>query len=226
MSSSRLPGKVLLPFGGSTVLQTIIERLSKSNRISNIVIATSVESSDDVLSKYVLDNSLGELFRGSLNDVFSRYKSLSMVAKEDYILRVTGDCPLVCHTLIDTYADKIDKSRVDFASNTHSLGIIKGFDLEFIRRQCFFSQNSEQLTLYDNEHVTPVFYRDTKVSKYLFEQPEARSYKHLNLSIDTEGIYNFLNKLESDFGISTKTYSEILTILRTIIKPDSVNSTN
>ena len=42
MSSSRLPGKVLMPLVGIPVLGHVVERLSYCRMIDNIVVATSL----------------------------------------------------------------------------------------------------------------------------------------------------------------------------------------
>ena len=47
LSSTRLPGKVLLPLAGAPMLLRQIERTARARRIDQIVVATSVEASDD-----------------------------------------------------------------------------------------------------------------------------------------------------------------------------------
>ena len=47
MTSSRLPGKVLMEAGGKPLLQILVERLTKSRFIHDIVVATTVNAQDD-----------------------------------------------------------------------------------------------------------------------------------------------------------------------------------
>lgn len=218
MSSKRLPGKVLFPFGQTTVIETIIERVLQARRVSQIVIAISDDPSDDILNEFILDKKIGQVFRGSLPDVFSRYKQLSKDLTEDFILRITGDCPLTCYRLIDQYMEVIDRSKCDFASNTHASGVMKGFNLEFISTKILELQSPNMLTKYDREHVTPIFYRNSQISKIFFEHRESERFKHINLSLDTPEDYKLLNELESRFLISKKTYEEIVIILKDYIK--------
>ena len=49
MSSSRLPKKVMKKIVGKNVIQLLLERLSLSKRLDEIVVATSTEFSDNIL---------------------------------------------------------------------------------------------------------------------------------------------------------------------------------
>ncbi len=71
MSSKRLPGKVLMSLGETTVIESII---SKANQFSDqVIVCTSDDPSDEILYNYC--QHLGVLcFRGPLDDVFHRYK--------------------------------------------------------------------------------------------------------------------------------------------------------
>lgn len=218
MSSKRFPGKVLLPFGKSTVLETIVDRVSKAKSISRIVIATSDERSDDVLSDFVIDKKIAQVFRGSLYDVHSRYSQLAKISKESYVLRITGDCPLTCFNLIDNYMDILSSAEYEFASNTHENGIIQGFNLEFIRTEVLANLKHYPIDDYEREHVTTLFYRKANLTKFFFPHPEASDLKSLNLSLDTENDYSLLNTLESKYIISDKTYYEIVKILLSELK--------
>jgi len=67
-SSSRLPGKVLKPILGKPMLLHQIERVQHSKMIDKLVVATSVDSSDDNIEKMCIDNNI-EIFRGNFNIV-------------------------------------------------------------------------------------------------------------------------------------------------------------
>ena len=71
MTSSRLPGKVLLPAAGRPLLEILVERLRRAPGLDGVVIATTVNAGDDPISE--LGEKLGvEVFRGSENDVLGR----------------------------------------------------------------------------------------------------------------------------------------------------------
>jgi spore coat polysaccharide biosynthesis protein SpsF len=100
MSSTRLPGKVLLDLGGRPVLERMIERVKHAKRITEAVVATTTDPSDEPIVE--LCARLGTpCFRGSLPDVLDRYYQCALVYKADVIVRLTGDCPLIDPELID-----------------------------------------------------------------------------------------------------------------------------
>ena len=68
MSSSRLPGKVLLPLGTKPVLGHVFDRLKKCRLLDDIILATSTDESDDVLERFCADYGVA-CFRGGLDDV-------------------------------------------------------------------------------------------------------------------------------------------------------------
>ncbi len=72
MSSSRLPGKVIMPILDKPMLLHQIERIKQSKLISHLVVATSVDPSDDILAK-TLEKYKVDYVRGSLDDVLDRF---------------------------------------------------------------------------------------------------------------------------------------------------------
>ena len=100
MSSSRLPGKVLLPLVEKPVLAHVIERLSYSRLIEKIVVATSVDSSDDPIANFCRENHV-LCFRGSLEDVLDRYYRAAIENHADSVVRITADCPVIDPVVVD-----------------------------------------------------------------------------------------------------------------------------
>ena len=112
MGSSRLSGKVLKPLGGSTVLESLINRLKNSSTIDQIVIATSIEKRDAKIVELFKDSNI-KVFKGSENDVLSRYIETATQTDADIIVRVTGDCPFTDPKLVDDCVNKIIDSNLD-----------------------------------------------------------------------------------------------------------------
>jgi spore coat polysaccharide biosynthesis protein SpsF len=52
MTSSRLPGKVLLPANGRPMLEHLVNRLKQVKSIQQIVLATTTNSTDDCLVEF------------------------------------------------------------------------------------------------------------------------------------------------------------------------------
>ena len=100
MSSTRLPNKVLLPLNGVPVLEHIHKRLCACKKLEEIIIATSIHHSDNILAEWCKKKNI-KFFRGDLNDVLDRYYKVALKYKADSILRVTGDCPLIDPNVIN-----------------------------------------------------------------------------------------------------------------------------
>lgn len=100
MSSTRLPGKVLLPLANKPVLAHVVERLSYSRLIEKIVIATSVDSSDDSIADFCGENNF-LCYRGSLEDVLDRYYQSAKQYNASAVVRITADCPVIDPLVVD-----------------------------------------------------------------------------------------------------------------------------
>ncbi len=100
MSSSRLPGKVLMSLANKPVLAHVVERLSYCKMIEKIVVATTDEISDDPVSDYCANNNI-DCYRGSLEDVLDRYYQAAKIYHANPIVRITGDCPAIDPVVVD-----------------------------------------------------------------------------------------------------------------------------
>lgn len=100
MSSTRLPGKVLMPLAGKPVLEHVVARIEQCQTIQQIVVATSIDSSDDAIEAWCQQRGV-VCYRGSLLDVLDRYYQAAKAAKADAIVRITADCPAIDPTIVD-----------------------------------------------------------------------------------------------------------------------------
>ena len=114
MGSTRLPNKVMKEIIGKPMIQLLLERLSKSKEIDEIVIASSIDKKNDTLDTFVSD--LGYVCsRGSENDVLSRFYSAAKESCADVVVRITGDCPLVDSNLVDQVIQKYKSEGLSIA---------------------------------------------------------------------------------------------------------------
>ncbi len=100
MTSSRLPGKVMLDIAGQPMLWHVIQRASQAQLVDQVVVATTREPSDDVLAQYCQKLGL-PCFRGSQADVLDRFYQAATQFHADVVIRLTADCPLLDPDLID-----------------------------------------------------------------------------------------------------------------------------
>lgn len=161
MSSSRLPGKVLASVAGEPMILRQIERLRRARTLDRIVVATSVEASDDVLAQ-TLGTANVPVHRGDLADVLGRFVgALDAFGPADAVVRLTADCPLADPAVIDATVDRFRAANADYASNVvEPRTFPKGLDVEVMRAQALRQAAAETLDPYDREHVTPFLYRN------------------------------------------------------------------
>lgn len=196
MTSTRLPGKVLRPLGNQSILQTILCRLGKAAELNGIVVATSVDPSDDAVAREA--NKAGvSVSRGSLEDVLERFVGAAKMAEAHAVVRVTGDCPFIDPVIIDAMA-KVFKSRpeLDYYSNTLKRTFPRGLDAEFIRFASLERAAGNATLKYEREHVTPHFYTHPE----LFEidgyvDPSGLDFSNLRWTLDTEEDYRFFKEV-------------------------------
>ena len=159
MSSSRLPGKVLKPLLGQPMILRQIERLRRARTLGGIVVATSVEASDDILCETCGAAGV-EVVRGALDDVLDRYRHAARTVGEPaHVVRLTADCPLADWTVIDACVELHLQSGADYTSNVHPRTFPKGLDVEVMTLAALDRAWREGTDPYEREHVTPYLNR-------------------------------------------------------------------
>jgi spore coat polysaccharide biosynthesis protein SpsF len=183
MSSKRFPGKTLHPVAGKPLLQYLLERLARCERLGQWVVATSTDSSDDAIAQFCREKSV-PCFRGSLENVAERI--LKAVEHQDLeaFVRVNGDSPLLDPALIDKAIQFFFSGDYDLVTNVMERTYPRGQSVEVARVKAFrkayaLAQSPEEL-----EHVTQAFYTNASSFKILNIRAE-RSYEGLRLVVDT-----------------------------------------
>lgn len=157
MGSTRLPGKVLMDLGGKSVLARVVRRLQRSEKIRDIVVATSIHPADDaVVRECQLLNAA--CFRGSEHDVLDRYYCAAKEFRAEIVVRITSDCPLIDPAVTDETIAAFFDEHVDYASNTVPPTFPRGLDVEVFTFKALERAWMESTNSYEREHVTPYFY--------------------------------------------------------------------
>ena len=107
-NSRRLPNKAIMPLNGKPMILFLLQRLSKSRLIDELIVATTNKSSDNQLANLITTNGF-KVFRGDENNLVKRYVDVANLYSLDYVIRVTGDCPLVDSVTMDFCIGKIIK---------------------------------------------------------------------------------------------------------------------
>ncbi|HPA37361.1 MAG TPA: glycosyltransferase family protein [Phenylobacterium sp.] len=159
MSSSRLPGKVMRPILGQPMIALQIERVRRSRRLAEVVVATSIDPSDDPLAAFLATIGV-RVVRGPLDDVLGRFIAvIDTLGLTGDLVRLTADCPLADPEVIDACIDLLKQGGFDYASNGRLRTYPRGLDVEVFRIQALQQAARETNAPYDREHVTPWLYR-------------------------------------------------------------------
>ncbi len=161
MSSSRLPGKVLLPLAGKPSLERLVERARRSKKIEDVVIATTVSPKDDAIVEWGKKNGVS-VFRGSEEDVLLRVLEAAKAFRGDVIVELTGDCPLLDPAHIDELVTYWEENDFDYVSNILERTYPRGFDTQVFARSVLEEVDKLTQDPADRENV----------SLYIYEHPE------------------------------------------------------
>jgi spore coat polysaccharide biosynthesis protein SpsF len=154
MTSSRLPGKVLADICGKPSLQHMLERVSRAKKVNNIIVATTVNATDDPIVE--LCNQLGyKVFRGDEIDVLGRFLQAAELENSEVVVRLTADCPMVDPTIIDEVIGVYNLGDFDYVSNCNERTYPDGLDVEIFSISALREADENVISSFGREHVTP-----------------------------------------------------------------------
>ena len=201
MGSTRLPKKVLKTIGDTTLLELQINRVQKSKNINTIIVATSTEVNDDEIEEFCLKKGIN-FYRGSENNVLSRYYECAKHYNIKTIVRLTADCPLIDPAIIDKVIDAFVQEGADYSSNTvppETSCWPDGSDVEVFSFQALERAHKESTKNEDREHVTFYFWKD-----------KLNGFKTTQLSnSENWSKYRFTVDYEEDYKVIELIYKEI-----------------
>lgn len=167
MSSSRLPGKVLLDIAGKPMIQHVIERTKLAQTLDGVIVATTIDSSDDPVAAFAASTGI-PFTRGSLHDVLDRYYQAAKAHQADVIVRITADCPVIDPNVIDQTVKLITDNwslKTDFSCNRLPPPFGRSFPIGLDVEVCTFAALErawkESTEVFHREHVMPFLYEGT-----------------------------------------------------------------
>lgn len=214
MSSTRLPGKTLMDLGGRPVVDHVVGRARASRLAADVVVATTTDSSDDVLAAH-LDGLGVSYVRGSLDDVLARYVMAAQAAEAETVVRITCDCPLIDPEVIDGVIQAYrEASEVDYCSNILKRTYPIGMDTEVLSRLALERAHAEATQPHEREHVTPYIYQHPEIFRLRnVEAPDWASWPDLRLTVDEAADLEMLQVLLGNVG-QLASSREVLACLR------------
>ena len=210
MGSARLPNKVMMRINHIPMIELLIDRLSNSKHIDQIVLATSNNKNNIPLINHV--ESLGyKVFSGEENDVLDRYFQAAKTFKANAIIRITGDCPLIDSFLVDEVIEGFIDSNVDYASNREPPTYPDGLDVEVISIKALEEAHKKGKEDFQREHVTPYIINSDTFKKFYLNNSEDFSAERWTVD-DPEDIIvvkNIFNYFHPEINFSWKKIIEL-----------------
>ncbi len=212
--STRLPNKVLKDLCGRPALQRMIERVSRSTLVDEVMVVTSIRREN--LPILALCASLGvRVGVGAEDDVLDRYYQTAKLLSPDYVIRLTADCP--CFD-----AELLDAALRQLTPETDYLGMLSesfadGLDLEVMKFSALARAWREADHSFEREHVTQYIIRHPELfTLQNFESPIGNFGDHrwtVDEPEDFELVKRVYEHFELDLGKDDFGYREILAFL-------------
>jgi len=195
MTSTRLPGKILLPIEGKPLLEILVERLKQAEFLDKIVIATTDKSSDDIVEQLAQRLGVG-FFRGSEEDVLDRVLQAAHASNADIIVEITGDCPLLDPRLVDQLIRIYQQKGVDYVSNILKRTYPRGMDLQIFSTKVLEKVARLTQDPVDHEHVSLYIYEHPEVfSLFNVESDLPEKFWDARLTVDTREDFELIKAI-------------------------------
>ena len=204
MSSTRLPGKVLLKSCGKTVLEHIAERLSRSKYINKIIFATTVNPADNVIED--LAHEAGVLcFRGPEDDVLARVLGAAVQHDVSTIVEITGDCPFVDPAHVDRCVEMFATGEYDYVTNDMIRTFPEGFSVQVFSTATLGLVDKLTDDPVDRVHVSCYIYNNGqrfRLKNWEAQGPERRP--DLSVTLDTKEDIELIDRVFEHFMTEEK----------------------
>jgi len=181
--STRLPGKMLhevVP--GLGVLECMVNRVRRCNSLDDIALAIPDGIADEPLAQYA--SSFGcRVIRGVEGDVLGHYRIAADaldLTDDDIVVRLTGDCPLIDHRVIERVIAFHHSERADFTSNSlEPYTWPDGSDVEVFSAGLLRKGDREERNPLNRRHVTFCFWKHPKRYRiaYMRHDPDWSAYR-------------------------------------------------
>lgn len=216
MTSTRLPGKVLLPAAGRPMLGHLVERLKRVPSVDEIVVATTTNGTDEALVEFAESYGVS-CFRGSEHDVMGRVLGAGEAMQADIVVNITGDCPLIDPLLTEQIIRLFLNNACDYATNGHIRTFPDGFPVQVYRLQTLGKSVAMTDDRLEHEHVTLHIRRHPEIFHPIYlPAPPDQHWPEVSLSLDEEADYLLLKKIFEHFADSCPQFGcrEVVALLK------------
>lgn len=235
LGSTRLPHKILREFyNGATLLEIVVNNLQKVPN-TKLVVATSVNPNNDELVAFLKERRI-DVFRGSEDDVLSRFIGAAEKYDIDGIVRICSDNPFLDWHGVEALVEKAKSSKADYVgyriNKTPSIKTHFGFWGEYVTLAALkrVAANTDEKPAH--EHVTIHIY--THPDEYKCEWIECPKFlqgrNDIRLTVDNpedfenaQKAFSFLYERNPNFGLEDvveyiDSHSDIRESMKTMIE--------
>lgn len=193
MLATRLPGKVLKEVDGKPLLAYLLERLRRVRNADGLLVATSQNPEDQKIVAFC-DKEGVPVFRGSEEDVLSRYLGAARNCGAATVVRITADCPLIDPAVVERVIAYYRDHEVDYAGNTLTLTYPRGMDTEVFSLRALEEAAQRAHLPSEREHVTLFMYTHPELFR-LANVPYFNDMSKYRLTVDTQEDFNLVKSV-------------------------------
>lgn len=202
--STRLPGKVLLPLAGAPLIVRLVERLRCCRRPFELIVATTDLPLDDALVAALAPTGV-RVFRGHPTDLLDRHVQAARALGADVVVKIPSDCPLIApevvERVLDAWAARGERERLDYLGNLHPPTYPDGNDVEVMPLAALEIAWREARRLFEREHTT----------SFLWDQPERFRLANVTweTGLDYAASHRFTLDYPEDYALIRALYDEL-----------------
>ena len=199
MTSSRLPGKVLMHAAGITMLEHLVRRLKVVQSINQIILATTINDADLPLIELAKQLNIS-YFRGSEKNVMERVINAANSISGDVVVEITADCPIIDPEIVEQTISMFKVHKADYVSNALIRSSPDGMDTQVFSLDTLKRSSKMTNDPLDQEHVTLHIRNNPKIFSHvhLIAPPEIY-WPELGLTLDELSDYKLIKKIIEHF---------------------------
>lgn len=224
LGSTRAPAKVMLPMHNLWVLDHVVNRCKMIKSANKVIVCTTSSSQDDQIYEHCLQSKT-LCYRGSSENVLSRYHGAAVKFQCSHVIRVTSDCPLIDPGIIDGMVNYFFKNKLTYLGPKYygNHNFPDGFNAEIFKFSALDEAHKYAKDPYELEHVTPYIINKYSTLEYDYPldiQLNKLDLSKLHLSLDTYADYlNILNIYNNLYPDNNNfTMKDVLLFLENLIR--------
>ena len=196
LGSTRLPGKVLLPLGDSTVLEFMIERLNHAGFPIYLALADEKDKRlEQLASKLIEEKQIAGACVGSIDNVCGRTIKCAEMFEVEHIIDITSDCPFADPELVEDMFKYYQAGDWHYVSNIGTRTFADGFDI-----QIYSTKTLKTVPVSKKEHSGWNILQDEFMEKFNYTAPFDSYAPELRITLDTIQDYSIISRVYGYFS--------------------------